>query len=306
MIQQIFNALNVTLTVMLPIFAVIALAALFSRWMPLDARTLSRLAVYIFTPALVFQNTVEANFESGELRSIFLMAILSSVVLLVLAWGLAKLFHFEHKLESGFMMSVLISNAGFLGFPVVEYSFGVKGLQYAAVFFAVVNVITNSIGIYISSLGELSVKASLKNVFQVPLIYATALGLWLNLNAVPVPLPVMRSVTLLGQATVPCSMVLLGLQMASTHIKTKVAPIVLASAVRLLVAPLIAFGLAACLGISGLPAQVMITQLSMPTALFAAVFAVEFGSDAGFVTSTILVTTLASILTLSILLGVFL
>ena len=304
--QSVLNILNIALTVMLPIFAVIGLAALFGRWSPLDARTLSRLIVYLFSPALVFQNIVEADFSTGELWSIFLMAILSSIILLLISWGTASILKFDRKLSSGFMMSILISNAGFLGFPVVEYSLGNKGLQYAVIFFAVANTITNMIGIYVSSLGERSVRGALKNVFLVPLIYTTALALWLNYQEVTLPLPVTRGVSILGQAAIPCAMVFLGLQLIETRVKSKPGPIVLASVLRLLVAPVIAFLLAGWLGISGLLADVMIIQLSMPTALFAAVFALEFGSDIDFVTSTILVTTLASIFTLSILLGVFL
>lgn len=304
--MPVFNILNVTVTVILPIFAVIGLAALSGRWFRLDARTLSRLIVYLFSPALVFQNIVEADFAIGELKPIFLVALLSSIILLILGWGTAKALRLDRKLESGFMMSVLISNAGFLGFPVVEYSFGTQGLQYAVIFFAVLNTITNIIGIYVSSLGELSVKQSLKNVFLIPFVYAAILALWLNNRGWMPPVPVMRGVTILGQATIPSALIFLGLQLANTRVRTRSCPIVLATMLRLLVAPVIAFLLVGWLGVSGLLAKVMITQLSMPTALFAAVFAIEFGSDIDFVTSAILVTTIASILTLSVLLGVFL
>jgi predicted permease len=56
------------------------------------------------------------------------------------------------------------------------------------------------------------------------------------------------------------------------------------------------------LGLSGLARQVSIIEASMPTAVTTGVLATEFGSDTEFTTAVILVSTLASIVTLSVLL----
>jgi len=302
----ITNSINITLTVMLPIFAVVGVAALLGRWFPLDVRTLSRVIVYLFAPALIFQNIIEADILPGQLWSYTLMAVITSVILLVIGWCIARTLHFERKLSSGFLLSILISNAGFMGFPVVEYRFGTQGLQYAVIFFAISNTITNIVGIFISSMSGLSVRQALKNILLVPYVITAMLALLLNHFGISPPSPVMRGISILGQATIPCALVLLGLQLAGSKVGNRPGTIALASAIRLLAAPVLAFLVAGWLGITGLPADVIITQLSMPTAIFAAVIAIEFGSDAEFVSSSVLVTTLASIVTLSILLGIFL
>jgi predicted permease len=79
---------------------------------------------------------------------------------------------------------------------------------------------------------------------------------------------------------------------------------VLATATRLVLAPLIAVFLTGLVVLPGLARQVVIVEASMPTAVMAGVLATEFGSDAEFATSVILVSTLVSVLTLSILLTV--
>jgi predicted permease len=71
----------------------------------------------------------------------------------------------------------------------------------------------------------------------------------------------------------------------------------------LLIAPLIAIPLTAALGMTGLARQVSIIEASMPTAVTAGVLATEFGSDAEFVTAVILVGTLASVVSLGVLLS---
>jgi len=57
------------------------------------------------------------------------------------------------------------------------------------------------------------------------------------------------------------------------------------------------------LGITGLTRQVILTESAMPTAVISGVLAAEFGADTEFVTATILVSTLLSIVTLSVLLA---
>jgi len=95
----------------------------------------------------------------------------------------------------------------------------------------------------------------------------------------------------------------LGIQLSRTSLRGRIGPVLLASGLRLIVAPLLAVPLALALGLSGLTRDVAIVQSAMPVAVVSGVLATEFGSDADFVTATILVSTLLSIVTLGILLA---
>jgi predicted permease len=157
--------------------------------------------------------------------------------------------------------------------------------------------------VFLASFGKLSARLALRNVFTVPLIYAALLGLAVNVSGVDMPLPVTRAVELLADATIPAMLTVLGVQLSRASIRGRFQPILMASALRLLLGPLIAVGLAALFGLSGLTRQVAIVQSAMPTAVVTGVLAVEFGADAELVTATILVSTLASIVTLTVLLS---
>jgi hypothetical protein len=98
-------------------------------------------------------------------------------------------------------------------------------------------------------------------------------------------------------------LLILGLQLSRTRVRGQIGPILLATVTRLAVAPLVAFPLVALLGLSGLARQVSIVEASMPTAVMGGVLATEFGGDAEFTTAVILVSTLASIVSLSVLLS---
>jgi predicted permease len=187
--------------------------------------------------------------------------------------------------------------------PVSDFAFGKEGLQRAVIFFLASSVWTNTVGIYVASRGIGTARQALLNVFKAPLIYAMVAGTILNVTGTTLPLPLERAVGLLSQATVPFMLVLLGLQLSRTSLTRHLAPLTLAVFVRLVVGPLVAIGLAALLGVSGLARQVSVLQAAMPSGVMSSVLATLFGGDARFVAATILLSTLASIATLTMLLA---
>jgi predicted permease len=293
---------GVAYNVLTPIFLIIGLAVLIDRRFAPDPRAFSRAVVYLFSPSLVFISIASSDLRAEELGQILAVAFLVTLLMVLVGWGLARLFRFERKLESAFILSVALINAGNYGLPLNEFAFGEAGLQRAVVFYVMTAVSCNTLGVYLASRGTASVRQSLLNVLKVPLPYATALGFFVNVQGIALPLPVERAVGLLGQAAVPIMLTILGLQLSRTSVKGRIGPILLATATRLGVAPLIAFPLVGLLGLSGLARQVSIIEASMPTAVMGGVLATEFGGDAEFTTAVILISTLVSLLTLSLLL----
>jgi predicted permease len=294
--------LDIVSNTLLPIFLIVGLGILVERRLTVDPRTLSRAVIYLFSPCLILGSIARSDLQADEIGLILAMAALSTVAMAGVGWVLARLGRFDRKLTSAFMLSVVLINAGNYGLPLNEFAFGAGGLQRAVVFFVVTAFTANTLGVYLASRGEASVRRSLLNVFTVPLPYATALGLVLNMGGLTLPLPLDRAVTVLGQAAVPCMLLILGLQLSRSSVKGRTGPLLLAAAARLLVAPLVAVAVAALLGLTGLTRQVSIVEASMPSAVLAGVLATEFGSDAEFATAAILVSTLASVVSLSVLL----
>lgn len=293
---------SVVYNVVGPIFLIIGLAVLFDRRFAPDPRPFSRAVIYLFTPCLVFSGIAQSDLQAEEFGLIVAMAGSFSVLMALAGWVLARLFGLGRELESSFLLSVVLINAGNYGMPLNEFAFGKSGLQRAIVFYVTTAVVVNTLGVYLASRGAASVRRSVLNVLTVPLPYATLLGYIVNVGQIALPLPLERGVTMVGQAAVPCMLFILGLQLSRTSVHSRIGPIALATFTRLVVSPLIAVPLAGLLGLSGLAWKVSIVEASMPTAVMSGVLATEFGGDAQFVTAVILVSTLASMLTLSVLL----
>ncbi len=304
------TALEVAYEVIIPILLVAGFGFWFGRAMKPDPRTLSRIAIYLFSPALVFRSSANSTLEFGEIGQIVACVSLIFALIAILSYVLARLQRgLAPALQSAFVLSVLLSNSGNFGLSFVEFAFGQAALQIAVLVVVINSIMSNTLGIYVASSGTASVKEGIINIFKVPTIYATILGFIINFAGIQMPVPLMRSVDVLSQAAVPIMTVLLGVQLARISLRGEVrafaGALTLASITRLLVAPVIILLMVSLMGITGMTRDVLLVQLSTPTAVYATLLATEFGSDAQFVTASVLVTTLASLVTLSLIMALF-
>lgn len=298
--------LQVAYNIILPVLLVIGLGVVIERRLSLDLRPLSGVTFYLFIPALVVNGLAQSDLKGEEIGLILFLEIILSLLLALIGWGVAKLFGFDRKLESAFMLTVAFINAGNYGLALTEFAFGMAGLQRAIIFFIGTAITGNTVGIFLASRGTASIGRSLLNMLLVPLPYATLLGLVINFGQIALPTPLDRALTLLSQAAVPAMLVTLGMQLSRTSLTGRLQPIVLATATRLVIGPLVALPLMALMGFSGLTWQVTLVMAGMPTAVTSTILATEFGSDAELTSAIVLTTTVVSVATLSILLTLLL
>jgi len=163
---------------------------------------------------------------------------------------------------------------------------------------------TNTIGIVIASSGSMSVANAIKGLVKFPAIYALVLGIIFLQFKWQLPSGLDRAVTLLSDAAIPCMLVLLGMQLVNIHLGGHVKPLILTSSMRLVIAPVIAFGLSLLFKLSVPAQQAVVLEAGMPVAVLTTVLAMEFEVETTFVTAAVLITTLLSPLTLTPLLAI--
>lgn len=97
-------------------------------------------------------------------------------------------------------------------------------------------------------------------------------------------------------------MVLLGMQLAqNTEVEDRTVTSI-GVFIRLLISPLIAYGAAVVLELDPLTTKVVVLQASMPTAFNMVLYAREFNARPQFVTGSVVVSTVLSLVTLTLLL----
>ena len=153
------------------------------------------------------------------------------------------------------------------------------------------------------SMGRASLSAAAKGLLSVPAIWAVVLALVILRVDWSLPLPVARTVGLFSQASIPCFLVILGMQLHGNGWRGPLRPLALAVIARLLLSPLVAIVLVPVLGLDGAARQAGILQTAMPSAIITIVLATEYDVEPNFVTSAVFVTTLLSPLTVTPLLA---
>lgn len=305
--------LDILLNVLSPIFMVVGAAALIGwRWRP-DIRAVSALLVYVFVPALSFKTLLQLEIDGitgligGPFGQAFVHITLLAVCANLMALGVARAFGLDRQTSAAFALSASQINAGNYGIPLCTFAFGSQGGAFALLFYVSSSIINNMAGIFIASSGSVNMRRALANVFSVPTTWGAVIALTMNLFNLSLPLNVERAVFLAADATLPVMLALLGLILGQMDVRTLNVPwrwVSAACGLRLIGGAMLGFIIAGALGFTGVFHAVAVLESSVPTAVLANALAAEFGADARFTSAATLISTLASLGTITILVAI--
>ena len=294
------NILAVFTQNILPILIAASFGFALQKWKHLDKQTLSKVTLYILSPALVFSSLVNSDLDTSELGSLVLFTILAMSTMAVIAFLSAKMMRFSRRETAALIITVVFVNGGNYGLTLNQLRYGDAGLSLAIVYYATSTLLVYSVGIFIASMGKLHWKAAVKRMFSLPPVYAAVGAVIVYLFSIPVPAPIMSAIDILGKGAIPVMLLVLGMQMADMKGNGALRLTVPAIGLRLLVGPLVAVIIAGVVGLQGLSRSVGIIEASMPTAVLTIILATEFELQPTAVTSIVIGTTLLSPITLSL------
>ena len=295
------NILAVFTQNILPILIVAGCGFALQKWKTLDKQTLSKVTLYILSPALVFSSLVKSELKTGELGSLVLFTILAMAAMAIIAFLLARMMRLSRRETAALVITVVFVNGGNYGLTLNQLRYGDAGLSLAIVYYATSTILLYSVGILIASMGRLHWKAALKRLLSLPPIYAAVGAILVYFFAIPLPGPLMSAIDILGRGAIPVMLLVLGMQMADMQGNGALRLTIPAIGLRLLVGPLVAVLVAGLVGLQGLSRSVGIIEASMPTAVITIILATEFELQPTAVTSIVIGSTLLSPITLSLM-----
>lgn len=288
-----------------PVLVVIAIAYFAGKLLDLDRKTLAQASLYVFTPALVFKSLVHATTPPEDVIALVLLSSATFLSLWAITLVLARLTKIPVSIRNAYLLSAIFPNNGNYGVPIVLFAYGEAGFERGVVCLIVMALFLNSFGVYIASGGDAaSTKRALKNILRMPTIYAFVIGLSLYLAKWEPSTQLMKPITLLGDAAIPTELTLLGLQLAKiTKMVSSPRLAVSAAFIKLVLSPLIAALLVSMFNDPlGLTGKVLIVMAGAPTAVISNTLAVQFNNSPELVASTTFITTLASMITIRLIL----
>lgn len=287
----------------LPIFLVASVGFVLARRLHVDVKSLSRVTFNALAPCLVFTLLVTSQLSAEEFGRIVAFTVLLAVSIGLVARVAVIPFRLSGPQLAAFLLVVMFSNAGNYGLSVVLFAFGRDVLARAAVFFVTGALLLYTLGTFLASRGHHGGSAALRGLLRVPAVWglvAASLVVW---TGVELPRAVARPVELLGAAAIPSMLLVLGMQFEKGARPERPGLVALASALALVGSPLVGFLLAWALGLTGPARQAVLVESAMPSAVITTIVALEFDVAPRFVTSVVVVTTLASPITVSVLIA---
>jgi len=267
------------------------------------SKKLSELLLKITSPLLVI-SSFQMEFTSEILKNVlivFAFSMAAHVVSILLGKVLFARSGGEEKKVMRF--SAVYSNCAFMGFPLLESVFGKSGVLYGSVYVAAFNIFLWTNGVMIFSGNEKIDKKTIKKVLLNPGIVSVVIGIILFIFSIKLPGPAAEAIELVGSMTAPLSMLIIGATIADCEFKKLFNgwELYYTAAVRLILIPLLAFGVLKLLGMSDMLLQVCVLLVAMPVAATTAIFAELYDSDSIFASKVVVLSTLASIVTIPLL-----
>ena len=288
------------LPAVLPVGLIILIGFVVGRTLPLQRSTLSQLALYVLSPALVVDSLYRTELSLTSSGKLLLGFALISIAIYCLVGLINRLLKLPFPLSRGITAVVMFPNNGNIGLPVVTFALGAAGLDRAIIYMLGSSVLMFCFGP--AMIRGNGIIQGLKLTLRLPLLWAILLGVSLRLLSIAIPWQLDQGIQQLGAAAIPIALILLGIQLSETTFRPGIKEIILAIA-RLLIAPAIAYGIGRGLQLETLSLQVLVLQSAMPTAVNSFVIVSEFGGDKDLVARAIVTSTLMSFITLPIILS---
>lgn len=303
--------------VVLPILLMAGIGWVLQRSLGLDLTTLTRLNFYFVIPAMVYFAVVTSVQSVSAIGTVIGFSVLFMAVLSGVAIALAAIFGVPRDMWRALVLADLSYNSGNYGLPLQELAWRSRGLSDAAVGLQVFVMLTQNLfnftlGVVIAAgprKGEF-VK-HLKQILRLPPIYALVAALltvalrsridsesqdWV----VEALGPFWDTIKYVKSAFVAVALCTLGAQLGALQPGEGHRPLLVSVPVRLVVGPLLAFGLLHAMGMHGLVAQVLLISTSTPTAVNCMLICMEFDNHPQFVARSVFYSTLLSPVTVTL------
>jgi predicted permease len=298
-----------SLQITLPIALIVVLGVWFKRIGWLDEpfnQGASKLVFNVALPSLLFVSIVDSSASLDLGLSIILFAagftVASFMVLSLLSHWVTAI-----REERGvFVQGAFRGNMGIVGLAFCFSAFGTEGATLASVYLAFMTLLYNVLAVvtlnrWQSNHQEQSVvRSTLMGLVKNPLIIAIAIaGVW-RFTAVPVPGFITDAAQYLAQMTLPLALLSIGASLSWSGFVNAGKVTAWASAIKLIVLPYLAAGIAYWLGFRGVELGVMYLMMATPTAAASYMMVRAMGGNASLAASIIAVTTVLSLFTTSI------
>ncbi len=301
----------VLLGVMLELSALILLGLVLTKLHLLDEKgsaVLSTLVVHVFNPALIISSVCEGGLQTqGDtvieaiICGVFLYALL--ILIAIVVYMRSKALKEEVSICK---MIVIFSNTAFVGYPILRALYGDFAVFVFSLMHLPFNILIFTYGRSLLQKGNHQ-KMTVKDIFSIGTV-SSVVALILYFGNISVPVRVADFFGILGDACVPLSMIVIGVSLAHASWKNvlKSKNINMVVFLRLIVLPILIAWITLPLPISTFNRELLVISGALPAGSMIVVLAKEYKANDGLASAGVFLTTLLSVVTIPLMLGILL
>jgi predicted permease len=268
-----------------------------------DVKPINAIIIYVGLPAFIIRTVHSARLDR-DLAVVVAIAWAVFAVTLLLAWLVARMLRLPRVVTGGFLLTAALGNTGYIGYSIVSALLGKQALPHA-IFYDVFGTVGALLIVGLAVAEHYAGSAErrkhpLREVLGFPAVIALVIGL--ASRGIAIPNVVSGGLDLLANLTVPLIMISVGLSLRMGALRRWALPLAAVVALRLAVAPLLAYALGSVALAGDTRVLALVTlQAGMPAMMLSLVVGARFELDTDFIASAIFVTTAASALSIPLL-----
>lgn len=265
-------------------------------------KQMSSLVLTVVTPALIFmsyQKEFSKELVEGLLWSFLLSAVTYALTIPLSYILIRKKKNPDFAIER---FSLIFTNCGFMGIPLVNALFGSDGVLYVTAYVTLFNLLIWTFGIMMIK-NEMNIK-ELGHALTSPTVISIALGLIFYFTQIKVPDILGRALTFAADMNTPLPMIVAGATMAQTDLikAVKKPKTLLISFYRLILFPLICAVVLKLFNAPEMVYTIAVIASACPVATTLIMFTIQYEKNDKYSSELFSITTLLSAITLPLIL----
>lgn len=249
--------------------------------------------------------TSSQDMSGGKVMELIGLSVLMLVVSALAGVLTPKLLRIRGDDAGVAFFLVFLMNSVFVAFPVIEAVYGPDGVLYASMSNIPFNMLAYSVGVGAVRGGH--ERLELKKMITPPLV-ATVVAVVITLTGLRLPAILTQGITVLGRATVPMSMLVIGTSLGGVSFRTAMSDwrVYILSIIRLVVCPVLTWLVLSLFVRDPMTLGVFTILSSAPGPMLATVFAIQYGKNETFASQGVFISTILSALTMPLMIWLLL
>lgn len=281
-------------SILFPVFAIAAVGYFVARRDRPDMAVANRLTMDVFAPALIFGALASRDFHVAEYWRLALAMLLASVGCGLAGYLMARAMRQDPRT---LIPPIMFGNSANLGIPLAVLAFGNEALQPAVILFMVSTLLHFTFGSWL-----LDHKLHLGQIWRVPNVIATVLGLAVSLAGIVVWEPLVMALKLLGDIAIPLMLFALGVRMTDIRFDSWRLGVI-GGLARPAIGGVLAALAAWIFDLQGFEAALLIIYGALPPAVMNYLFSERYGQEPDKVASIVLIGNLLAVVVLPVVLA---